>query len=243
MNPEKCLLGKMQRRRLWVNLRKYCDDLFAADLPATHRFEPPPYAADKFTKLGLRHPRNPRALRKFYDNFFPRCGYLAENGGNDKKQIWKPKPGSAGYNGSPSPSSMSWLSGSSSSGHCCSAPLQQTSQAQGVSAMQGMQGMPSVGSVPAMPTQAQQIYQISRALASNCFEVPTPQSQHGVPINRSPMCPLSLNMRVQQPAAMAKCRFVVGDIFDDSFMDKHEEITAVFDEIQRVKRRLNLRND
>jgi len=378
MNPEKCLLGKMQRRRLWVNLRKYCDDLFAADLPATHRFEPPPYAADKFTKLGLRHPRNPRALRKFYDNFIPRCGHLAENGGNDKKRKWKPKPGSAGCNGSPPPSSMSSLSGSASPGHRCSPPPQQTSQAQaqvqsatqsmhaqaiqamkmqqmkqmqamqqkarqaqGVSAMQGMpsgipSGIPSVGSVPAMPTQAQQIDQISRWLASNCFEVPTPQSLHGVPINRSPMrrnglnilstgystkhpdpaqtlqrnepmivfgaqrdaqkygpqqmpaqaadpafcremvnkrmlfvpvppClvgstlaetpqlsqaginALSVNMRVQQPAVMAKRRFVVGDtlicLFDDSFVDKHEKLTAVFDEIQRVKKRLNLRND
>merc|ERR1719491_2763664 len=39
----------------------------------------------------------------------------------------------------------------------------------------------------AMPTQAQQIDQMSRWLASNCFEVPTPSALHGVPINRSPM--------------------------------------------------------
>lgn len=184
-----------------------------------------------------------------------------------------------------------------------------------------------------MPTQAQQIDQMSRWLASNCFEVPTPSALHGVPINRStmrrdglnilstnystkhpdpaqalqrnepmivfgtqtdaqkfgpqqmpaqaadpafcrdmvnkrmmfvpvPQCmvgstlaetpqlsqaginAVSVNMRVQQPSVMAKRRFVVGDtlvcLFDNTFINKHDKLTAVFDEIQRVKKQLNL---
>ena len=103
MKPEKCPLGKTQRRRLWVNLRKYCDDLFAAGFPDTHRFEPPQHAVAMFAELGLRHPRNPRALRKFYDNFIPRCGHLVENGTSEKKRKWKPKPGCPSSNGSQPP--------------------------------------------------------------------------------------------------------------------------------------------
>jgi len=57
---------------------------------------------------------------------------------------------------------------------------------------------------------------------------------------------LSVNMRVQQPSVMAQRRFVVGDtlicLFDDSFVDKHEKLTAVFEEIQHVKQQLNLRD-
>jgi len=427
MKPEKCPLGKTQRRRLWVNLRKYCDDLFTVGFTQSHRFDPPQHAVDMFAELGLRHPRNPRALRKFYDNFIPRCGHLVENGVSDKKRKWKPKPGSPGCNGSPPPSisSMGSMSSLNSMGSMNSSPslgypttptnspgrtprsvhsqtqtvrgemstsnksprsqlsplppmppmpqlsqaqmsqVQMNQSAQAIQVMQAMQQqvraqqaqiqamsqqaqmqnnmrnnmhhqqtqMNHQMSPKAMPTQAQQIDQMSRWLASNCFEVATPSALHGVPINRSPMrrdglnilstnystkhpdpaqalqrnepmivfgtqtdatklgrqqmpaqaadpafcrdmvnkrmmfvpvpqCmvgstlaetpqlsqaginAVSVNMRVQQPSVMAKRRFVVGDtlvcLFDNTFINKHDKLTAVFDEIQRVKKQLNL---
>merc|ERR1712013_80827 len=55
---------------------------------------------------------------------------------------------------------------------------------------------------------------------------------------------LSVNMRVLQPSVMAKRRFVVGDtlicLFDDSFVDKHDKLTRVFEEVQRTKQQFNL---
>ena len=96
--PSKCVLGRSARRRLWAHLRQYCDDLFATDLPLTERFDPPQHAVDMFSQLGLRHPRNLRSLRKFYNNFIPKCGHLLENDENQgrKPRQWKAKPNCAG---------------------------------------------------------------------------------------------------------------------------------------------------
>ena len=69
----------------------------------------------------------------------------------------------------------------------------QTPQAQVQMAQQQQMAMP-MPSVPTMPTHTQQIDQISRWLASNTFEVPTPSSLHGVPINRSQMRRDGLNI-------------------------------------------------
>jgi len=340
MKPEKCPLGKTQRRRLWGNLRKYCDELFAVGFPQTHRFEPPQHAIDMFAELGLRHPRNPRALRKFYNNFIPRCGHLAENGVGDKKRKWKPKPG---YNGSPPPavSGHGHGRGHARSNNGYSKMQVPPTQAQTQTLMPSMK-TPQVGAAPTpamLKQQQQRNDQISRWLAANCFEVSTPSALHGVPINRSsmrrdglnivsmdysnkhpdptqtlhrnepmivfgaqnaaqqfgagtgqhaqqapatpadpafvremaskrmafvpvPPCMvgstlaetpqlsqaginmLSVNMRVQHPATLCQRRFVANDtlvcLFDDSFVDKHEKLTAVFEEIQRVKRQLNI---
>jgi len=365
MKPKKCSLGKTQRRRLWVNLRKYCDDLFAMGLPPMKSFQPPQHAVAMFSELGLRHPNNLRALCKFYDSFIPRCGHLVENGTSGQKRKGRPTPGCSGRNGSPPPAKRTRYM--SSQGRRSSPPARmptqqqiQAMQAHKAQAQQQMQAtqaqmaqqqmaMPMpMPSVPTTPTHTQQIDQISRWLASNTFEVPTPSSLHGVPINRSqmrngglnilstgystkhpdpaqalqrnepmivfgsqrdaqkfgapqnqgqgqqqmrapvpppqradpafcremvnkrmlfvpvPPClvgstlaetpqlsqaginALSVNMRVQQPSVMAQRRFVVGDtlicLFDDSFVDKHEKLTAVFEEIQHVKQQLNLRD-
>jgi len=277
MKPEKCPLGKTQRRRLWVNLRKYCDDLFAAGFPDTHRFEPPQHAVAMFAELGLRHPRNPRALRKFYDNFIPRCGHLVENGTNEKKRKWEPNPGCPSSNGSQPPTQRTRYMSSQASGRRSPPPARmptqqqiqgmQAPQAQAQQQMQATQARPAqaqmaqqqqmaMPSVPTMPTHTQQIDQISRWLASNTFEVPMPSSLRGVPINRlrtrrdglnilGPNYNLQ-NMRVQQPSVLAQRRFIVGNtlicLFDDSFVVRHETLTAVFEEIQHVKQQLTLRD-
>jgi len=91
---KKCPLGKLARRRLWDNLRNYCDDLFEQEFPLTRRFDPEQEAIDMFAELGLRHPRNTRSLRKFYNNFIPQCGHLPENDAyykSDTTRKWKPK--------------------------------------------------------------------------------------------------------------------------------------------------------
>jgi len=263
MKPEKCPLGKTQRRRLWVNLRKYCDDLFAAGFPDTHRFEPPQHAVAMFAELGLRHPRNPRALRKFYDNFIPRCGHLVENGTSEKKRKWESKPGYPSSNGSPPPTKRTRYMSCQDRRSPPPAPMptrqqmqaMQARQAQVQMAQQQQMAMP-MPSMPTMPTHTQQIDQISRWLASNALEVPMPSSLHGVPMNRSQTRRDALNilgpnyndqnMRAQQPSVLAQRRFIVANtlicLFDDSFVDKHETLTAVFEEIQHVKQQLTLRD-
>jgi len=185
MKPEKCPLGKTQRRRLWVNLRKYCDDLFTVGFTQSHRFDPPQHAVDMFAELGLRHPRNPRALRKFYDNFIPRCGHLVENGVTDKKRKWKPKPGSPGCNGSPPPSLSSMLMSVTSPGHSQTQtvrgempnksalsplppipPMPQLSQAQMSQVQMNLQAMQQQAQIQAMSQQTQ-IRQMNQGAVSN----------------------------------------------------------------------------
>ena len=80
--------------------------------------------------------------------------------------------------------------------------------------------------------------------------VPVPPCMVGSTLAKTPQLSLagintlSLNMQVQHPAVMGNQRLVANDtlicLFGDSFVDKHEKLTAVFEEIQRVKRQLNL---
>jgi len=105
----------------------------------------------------------------------------------------------------------------------------------------GPQRMPATAADPAF---------VQQMVNKRMIFVPVPPCMVGSTLAETPQLSqaginaLSVNMRVQHPAAMAKRRFVANDtmicLFDDSFVDKHEKLTAVFDEIQRVKRQLNL---
>jgi len=165
IKPKKCSLDKKARQRLWVNLRKYCNDLFAAGHSDDYRFNPPPHSIDMFAELGLRHPRNVRALRKFYNNFIPRCSHLAESDKGRRKPQYKVKA-------SPSVN----IASDASRAVCRRTP-----------------SPPNQPRLQCMQQQIG-LEQIWRWLASNCFEVGVPSALHGVHINRSPMRRDGLNI-------------------------------------------------
>jgi len=142
----------------------------------TERFDPPQHAVDMFSQLGLRHPRNLRSLRKFYNNFIPKCGHLLENDENQgrKPRQWKAKPNCAGTPQRQPPMLPPSVS------TVCLAPTTQSTQF-------------IMGTEQQMAEMARK-NEIWRWLASNCYEVSTPSALHGVRIHRSNMRSDGLNI-------------------------------------------------
>merc|ERR1712087_799816 len=187
--PDKCPLGKVARRRLWAHLRQYCEELFASGLPLTQRFDPPQHALEIFSQLGLRHPRNPRALRKFYDNFIPKCGHLPENDNGDlksrKPRQWKAKPGSPPSIVTATTAFFPPLPPSPSPSNQVMQPMQPMQLTQPVEALLGAEQQMA---------ETVQKNEIWRWLASNCYDIATPPGLHGVRIYRSNMRSDGLNI-------------------------------------------------